>query len=255
MRCGRARRRRGRRRAATRARRRPESRRTRRRHRRAASTRCASVTIDVQRRRIVTKANERLAERRLFDLETVPAGALGGDGLPPRLRAADRDDAAAARRCATEGAADRGLVRPFADRAGDDDVVRGVDVDANDAPRQLEICHDAGERRLVAATRRGSRPRRDSPRASRAAAGAPTASRPRRANGRWRSSSSNWCSAATRSSARVAAAISSGPTPSPARHATVLRHSILLHSLRRGRARRARTTPALRSTCAASRAA
>src|SRR5205085_11175645 len=71
----------------------------------------------VDRGRLAAKSEQRLAERRLLDLEAVPARALAGDGGPPRLRVADDEDAAVTGSCAREGASDRRLVRPVVDRA------------------------------------------------------------------------------------------------------------------------------------------
>ena len=59
---------------------------------------------------------------------------------------------------ARKRAGDRDLVRPVADRADDDEVAAAAELDAGDAPRELQVGLHAVERRLV---RRGDQDRVD----------------------------------------------------------------------------------------------
>ena len=170
------------------------------------------------------EADERLAERRLLDVEPVPARALGVDRLPPAGRPADavHDEP---RRDAAQLESARASAISFAQSPtgpDDDEVAAAVELDAGDPPRQLEIGLHALERRLVGRRDEDRVARRDIPARVSGGSGCPdrvTAFAARTADARRRAAAG--AARATRSSARVAAAISSGPTPSPARHATV----------------------------------
>ena len=110
--------------------------------------------------------------------------------------------------------------RPVTDRADDDEVSRLAQLHACDAPRELQVCLHAVERRLV---RRGDQDRVD------VSVARPCCGRQRMAGAGDRLAPEGEVAIVelelvqlrTRSSARVAAAINSGPTPSPARQATV----------------------------------
>src|SRR5947209_5747395 len=94
---------------------------------------------DVEAAWVLPQANERGAERDLFDIEAVPAQALVLDGCPPVRGVADDDDASASGRRTRERTTERDRVRPVAHRPGDDDVAGGTNVHARDAPREREI--------------------------------------------------------------------------------------------------------------------
>jgi hypothetical protein len=127
------------------------------------------------------------------------------------------------------------LIRPLAHRPGDHDVVRRVDVHTDDAPRKLEISHDSGERRLVR--------RRDEDRVDVAVTdpslGRKGMSRPRHCLAGEREVAVfelelvQRCNAIERARRR-SHELGANTIPGQARNG--LRHSILLHSLRRGRA-------------------
>ena len=244
----RARRRRGRRRAATRARPWPASRRDAAAASTSASTRCASVTItssDVG----IARAGGRAPRRASASSTSSPSQRARSAATAarhvvesPTAATRPRRDAAQLNARATAisfgPVADRRRrrrrrrVRPTCTRATRHASSRSAFTPSN--------AGSSGDATRIASTSRYAVARRGRQRMP----GARHAPRPRTADGRRRARAVQRRD--TRSSARVAAAISSGPTPSPARQATVLVISILLSlDFARRRARRGRTTPAL----------
>ena len=183
----------------------------------------ASVTIDVEVARRLAQPDERLAEAAALDDACPPQRACSrvddADATPARSRPPSRGRACAA---ALKNARSTALARRRGAHGAERRATspRSPSVHARDAPHELQVglhASNAGSCGRRDEDRVGARGTR---RASRAGAGGRSASSPRRRTaGALRRARA---SAARRdaTSTRVASAISSGPTPSPARHAT-----------------------------------
>src|SRR4051794_5516891 len=103
----------------------------------------------VERLGTIAQPVEYLAEPGLLDLEPAPPGGLCGDRMPPLGRLADAHDPAVPRGGARERARDRNVVGPVPDRPDDDEVSDLAQLNASNAPRELQVCLHTVERRLV----------------------------------------------------------------------------------------------------------